>query len=193
MRLALGAGGEQQIDQFVEQHRRRGDDQIAGLPPSAGLYALILPSAVFALLASSRHLVAAPDAAAAALVGSALAGLAPAGSQQYLAMAGAQAIVGGLVFLACAVFKLGFLADFLSKPILIGFVGGLATDILLSQIAKIMGIKLPSGAEFFEKLVRLVTKVGTVHWWSLALGVAVVAVLVPARRRWPTVPQSSAW
>ena len=165
-----------------------GYAQIAGLPPSAGLYALILPSAVFALLASSRHLVAAPDAAAAALVGSALAGLAPAGSQQYLAMAGAQAIVGGLLFLACAVFKLGFLADFLSKPILIGFVGGLATDILLSQIAKIMGIKLPSGAEFFEKLVRLVTKVGTVHWWSLALGVAVVAVLVPARRRWPTVP-----
>jgi MFS superfamily sulfate permease-like transporter len=56
-----------------------GYAQIAGLPPSAGLYALVLPSVVFALLASSRHLVAAPDAAAAALVGSALAGLAPAG------------------------------------------------------------------------------------------------------------------
>ena len=92
-----------------------GYAQIAGLPPSAGLYALVLPSVMFALLASSRHLVAAPDAAAAALVGSALAGLAPAGSQQYAAMAAAQAMVGGLLFLACAVFRLGFLADFLSN------------------------------------------------------------------------------
>ncbi|WP_328362249.1 SulP family inorganic anion transporter [Mycobacterium sp. NBC_00419] len=165
-----------------------GYAQIAGLPPTAGLYALVLPSVAFALLASSRHLVAAPDAAAAALVGSALTGLAPAGSGQYAAMAAAQAIVGGLLFGACAVFRLGFLADFLSKPILIGFVGGLATDILLSQIAKIMGIKVPSGAEFFERLVQLVTKIGTVHGWSLALGIAAVAVLVPARRRWPAVP-----
>jgi sulfate permease, SulP family len=165
-----------------------GYAQIAGLPPSAGLYALVLPSVAFALLASSRHLVAAPDAAAAALVGSALAGLAPAGSGQYLAMAGAQAIVGGLLFVGCAVFRLGFLADFLSKPILIGFVGGLATDILLSQIVKIMGIKTPRGAEFFERLVHLITKIGTVHWWSLALGLAAIAVLVPARRRWPAIP-----
>ncbi len=165
-----------------------GYAQIAGLPPTAGLYALVLPSVVFALMASSRHLVAAPDAAAAALVGSALSGLAPAGSGQYAAMAAAQAIVGGLLFLGCATFRLGFLADFLSKPILIGFVGGLATDILLSQIAKIMGIKTPSGAEFFTRLVHLVTKVGTLHVWSLLLGVAAVAVLVPARRRWPAVP-----
>jgi SulP family sulfate permease len=165
-----------------------GYAQIAGLPPSAGLYALVLPSVAFALLASSRHLVAAPDAAAAALVGSALVGLAPAGSGQYVAMAGAQAIVGGLLFVGCAVFRLGFLADFLSKPILIGFVGGLATDILLSQIAKIMGIKTPRGAEFFDRLVHLIAKLGTVHWWSLALGVVAVAVLVPARRRWPAIP-----
>ena len=68
-----------------------GYAQIAGLPPSAGLYALVLPSVAFALLASSRHLVAAPDAAAAALVGSALGGVAVAGTQQYAAMAAAQA------------------------------------------------------------------------------------------------------
>jgi sulfate permease, SulP family len=86
------------------------------------------------------------------------------------------------------VFRLGFLADFLSKPILIGFVGGLATDILLSQIAKIMGIKTPRGAEFFDRLVHLIAKLGTVHWWSLALGVVAAAVLVLARRRWPPIP-----
>jgi SulP family sulfate permease len=165
-----------------------GYAQIAGLPPSAGLYALVLPSVAFALLASSRHLVAAPDAAAAALVGSALGGVAVAGTQQYAAMAAAQAIIGGLMFVACAVFRLGFLADFLSKPILIGFVGGLATDILLSQIAKMMGIKVDSGAEFFERMVQLLSRLGSVNWWSLALSLGVIAVMVPARRRLPTVP-----
>jgi high affinity sulfate transporter 1 len=165
-----------------------GYAQIAGLPPTAGLYALVLPSVVFALIASSRHLVAAPDAAAAALVGSALSGVAVAGTGQYAAMAAAQAIIGGLLFLGCAVFRLGFLADFLSKPILIGFVGGLATDILLSQIAKMLGIKVDSGAEFFERLVQLISRIGAVHWWSLGLSLAVLAVLIPARRHWPTVP-----
>ena len=165
-----------------------GYAQIAGLPATAGLYALVLPSVVFALLASSRHLVGAPDAAAAALVGSALSGVAAAGTAQYATMAAAQAIVGGLLFCACAVFRLGFLADFLSKPILIGFVGGLATDILLSQIAKMMGIKVASGAQFFERLVQLATRLGSVHWWSLGLSLAVIAVLLPARKRMPTVP-----
>ncbi len=165
-----------------------GYAQIAGLPPSAGLYALVLPSVVFGLLASSRHLVAAPDAAAAALVGSALSGVAVAGTAHYAAMAAAQAIIGGLLFVACSVFRLGFLADFLSKPILIGFVGGLATDILLSQIAKMMGIKVDSGAEFFERLVQLFSRLGTVHWWSLGLSLAVIGILVPARRRLPAIP-----
>lgn len=165
-----------------------GYAQIAGLPPTAGLYALVAPSVVFALLASSRHLVAAPDAAAAALVGSALSGVAVAGTEQYAAMAAAQAIVGGLLFTACAVFRLGFLADFLSKPILIGFVGGLATDILLSQIAKMMGITVSSGADFFPRLAQLVSRLGTVNWWSLGLSLAAVAVLVPARRRMPSFP-----
>lgn len=165
-----------------------GYAQIAGLPPTAGLYALVLPSVVFALLASSRHLVAAPDAAAAALVGSALSGVAVAGTDQYAAMACAQAIIGGLLFCACAVFRLGFLADFLSKPILIGFVGGLATDILLSQIAKMLGINVDSGADFFPRLGQLISRLGAVHGWSLVLSLAVLGVLVPARKRIPTVP-----
>lgn len=165
-----------------------GYAQIAGLPPSAGLYALVLPSVAFALLASSRHLVAAPDAAAAALVGSALGGVAAAGTAHYAVMAAAQAIVGGLLFVACSVFKLGYLANFLSKPILIGFVGGLACDILLSQIAKMLGIKVDSGSEFFERLAQLVSRLGAVHWWSLGLSLAVIGVLLPARRRMPAVP-----
>lgn len=165
-----------------------GYAQVAGLPPIAGLYALVVPSVVFALIASSRHLVAAPDAAASALVGSALVGLVAAGSQQYAAMAAGIAIIGGLLFLLAAVFRLGFLANFLSKPILIGFIGGLATDILIGQIARMLGIRLPGGGEFFEKVATLLTSLGAAHGWSLAVSLVSLVILLAGRRQWPRMP-----
>src|SRR6478735_6343125 len=134
-----------------------GYAQIAGLPPTAGLYALVVPSVVYALTVSSRQVVASPDAAAAALVASSIGGLAVAGSADYLTLALAQAILGGILFLLLAVFKLGFLANFLSKPILVGFVGGLALDILVSQIAKMLGVKIDSGGEFVDKVSGLIS------------------------------------
>ena len=158
-----------------------GYAQIAGLPPTAGLYALVLPGIAFALLASSRQLVASPDAAAAALVASSIGGLAVAGSDDYLTMALAQALIGGVIFLVCAFFKLGFLANFLSEPILIGFVGGLALDILVSQVAKMLGVSIDSGAEFTTKVGQLVAGLGTTNPWSLALAAAAVVVLMGGR------------
>ena len=158
-----------------------GYAQIAGLPPTAGLYALVLPGIAFALLASSRQLVASPDAAAAALVASSIGGLAAAGSDDYLTMALAQALIGGVIFLVCAFFKLGFLANFLSEPILIGFVGGLALDILVSQVAKMLGVSIDSGAEFTTKVGQLVAGLGTTNPWSLALAAAAVGVLMGGR------------
>jgi len=165
-----------------------GYAQIAGLPPTAGLYALVLPGIAFALLASSRQLVASPDAAAAALVASSIGALAVAGSDDYLTFALAQALIGGVLFLACALFKLGFLANFLSEPILIGFVGGLALDILVSQVAKMLGVSIDSGAEFAAKLGQLVGGLGETNPWSLALAVVAVIVLVGGRRLARQVP-----
>ena len=140
-----------------------GYAQIAGLPPTAGLYALIVPTVIYALVVSSRQLVASPDAAAAALVASSIGGLAVAGSADYATLALAQAILSGVMFLLLAFFKLGFLANFLSKPILVGFVGGLALDILVSQIAKMLGVKIDSGGEFVDKVVQLVTGLDTIN------------------------------
>jgi MFS superfamily sulfate permease-like transporter len=87
-----------------------------------------------------------------------------------------------------SVFKLGFIANFLSKPILVGFVGGLAFDILVSQIAKMLGVKIDSGGEFTEKVVGLVTGLGTLNPWSLAIAALSVAVLVVGRRFLRLVP-----
>ena len=165
-----------------------GYAQIAGLPPTAGLYALIVPTIVYALVVSSRQLVASPDAAAAALVASSLGGLAAAGSADYLTMAMAQAIICGIMFILLAVFKLGFLANFLSKPILVGFVGGLALDILMSQVAKMLGVKIDSGGEFTDKVVGLVTGLPTLNVWSLVISVCAVAVLLVGRRLLAAVP-----
>lgn len=165
-----------------------GYAQIAGLPATAGLYALVVPTIVYALAVSSRQLVVSPDAAAAALVASSLGGLAVAGSADYAALALAQAILCGVMFLLMAYFKLGFLANFLSKPILVGFVGGLALDILVSQIAKMLGVKIDSGGEFLDKVVGLVSGLGTTNLWSLAISAVAVAILVIGRRLARAVP-----
>ena len=159
-----------------------GYAQIAGLPPTAGLYALVLPGILYALTVSSRQVVASPDAAAAALVASSVGALAVAGSEDYLTMCLAQALLCGVMFIGLSVFKLGFLANFLSKPILVGFVGGLALDIGVSQVAKMLGVKIDSGGEFVEKLSDLVTGLDTVNGWSVAISVAAVIVLVGGKR-----------
>lgn len=165
-----------------------GYAQIAGLPPLAGLYALVVPTLVWALIVSSRQLIASPDAAAAAVVANSLGALAVATPDNYAMLAMAQAVISGIMFLIMAVFRLGRVANFLSKPILIGFVGGLALDILVSQIAKMVGIKLPKGADFVEKVVTLVTKLDSIHVWSAVIAGLAIVVLVVGRRFAPRVP-----
>lgn len=164
-----------------------GYAQIAGLPPTAGLYALVLPAVIYAFAVSSRQLVASPDAAAAALVASSVGGLAI-GGDDYLFMAMAQAVISGVLFAAAAVFKLGFLANFLSKPILIGFVGGLALDIMVSQVAKMLGVAIDSGGEFADKVVALIGGLGDTNVWSVVISVLAVVVLLLGRRIARAVP-----
>ena len=165
-----------------------GYAQIAGLPATAGLYALVLPTVLYALVVSSRQVVASPDAAAAALVASSVGGLAAAGSAAYATMAMAQAIICGAMLALLSVFKLGFLANFLSKPVLVGFVGGLALDILVSQVAKMLGVKIDSGGEFVEKVTDLIAGLGTVNPWSLLISVCALAILLVGRRLLAAVP-----
>ncbi|MBZ4486815.1 STAS domain-containing protein [Microbacterium sp. cx-55] len=165
-----------------------GYAQIAGLPASAGLYALVVPALVWALLASSRQLVVSSDAASASLVASSLGGLAVAGSQSYAVMALAQAVICGVVFLLMAVFRLGFLATFLSKPILVGFVGGLSLDILVSQVAKALGVHVDSGAEFTAKVVALATGLADANPWSMLIAGSAAAILLIGQRLFRAVP-----
>lgn len=159
-----------------------GYSQIAGLPASAGLYALVLPTIVYALTVGSRQLVASPDAAAAALVASSLGGLAVAGSGTFADLALAQAMICGALLILMAVFRIGFIADFLSKPILIGFVSGLALDILVSQVIKMLGVTGVEGHEFWGKLTGLMTQLGTTQLWSAVIAAGSIALLLVGKR-----------
>lgn len=163
-----------------------GYAQIAGLPATAGLYALVIPTIVWVLFVSSRQLVASPDAAASALVFSSLIALG-AGKDDLLTMAMAQAILGGVFLLAAGLLRLGFLAEFLSHPILIGFVSGLAAEILLSQVGKMLGIKLKAEG-FFEKLAELAGALPQAQPWAVLVSALSLAILLLGRRWRAAVP-----
>ncbi|MGP3932149.1 SulP family inorganic anion transporter [Nonomuraea sp. KM88] len=165
-----------------------GYAQIAGLPPIVGLYAAIVPMLVFALVCSSRQLVASPDAPIAALIASLLVAIAAKpGSPQYVELAYAQALVCAAVFLLFYAFKLGFLASFLSEPVLVGFIAGLAVEILISQVEKILGIHV-TAERFFPELWEIITKIPQAHLWSVVVGVATMLVIVALRRFLPALP-----
>ena len=136
--------------------------QLAGFSPVVGLYASILPLLVYALFGTSRQLIVGPDAATCALIASALVPLAAGNAELYLSLSVALAGLTGVFCILASFIRLGALADFLSKPILVGFVGGLALDIGVSQVAKMLGVQIDSGGEFVEKMEDLITGLDTV-------------------------------
>ena len=115
-----------------------GYAQVAGVSPVVGLYAGILPLAVFALLTSSRHVVSSPDASMAALIGAALLGMAVPGDMR-LHYTLAITLMCGLLLLTFWYFRLAFLANFLSRPVLVGFFSGLGIEVFANQLRKILG------------------------------------------------------
>ena len=122
-----------------------GYAQVAGLPPVTGLYAAIVPLAIFALLTSSRNVVGSPDASIAALVGAALLGFAAPEDPMRLQYALALSVMVGMLFFVFWFFRLAFLANFLSRAVLVGFISGLGLEVLTNQVRKIVGAAHPDG------------------------------------------------
>jgi MFS superfamily sulfate permease-like transporter len=125
-----------------------GYAKIAGMPVVTGLYTLLLPMAVFAVLGSSRRLVVAADSATAALLGAALAGLAAAGSAQYVQLAGLVALLAGGLLLLARLARLGFLANFLSRTVLVGFLTGVGVRVAAGQLPDMLGVVPPARIPF---------------------------------------------
>ena len=160
--------------------------QLAGLPPEHGLYASILPLAIYALLGTSRQLIVGTSAATAALIASAIGTLA-ADPSQHLAIAMMLTLLVGLMCLAASVLRLGAIADVLSRPIIVGFMNGLALSIVLSQLGPLFGIRLTAEG-FFPRVFEFLVSVPRTQLPTLVVGLTALGVLLTARRFVPRVP-----
>ena len=155
---------------------------LAGLPVSAGLYASIVPLMGYALFGTSRFLAVGPVAVISLLTGTALAPLATAGSPEYAGMALALALLSGLMLSAMGLFRLGFLANFLSHPVVSGFVTASVILIAASQLKGIFGISA-QGTTLLELVPQLLAHLPGLHLPTTVVGVASLALLVFMRRR----------
>ncbi|HXZ28709.1 MAG TPA: SulP family inorganic anion transporter [Terriglobales bacterium] len=155
--------------------------QLAGFNPAVGLYASILPLAAYALFGTSRQLIVGPDAATCALVAAAVAPLAGGDQELYLSLSVTLAFLAGVFCIGASFLRLGALADFLSKPILVGFLNGIALSIVLGQIGKIFGFSIAAGG-IVPRLLEFAFKLGLTHGPTLAVGAGTFVVLAAASR-----------
>jgi sulfate permease, SulP family len=156
---------------------------IAGLPPQAGLYTLVASLLLYALLGTSRHLSVGGTSATAALLASSVAAAVVASAsatasdpQSYGAYAAAFVLVTGLVFLVAGIARMGFITQFLSKPVMDGFVVGLAAFVTVGQLNKLFGVEKPEG-NTVEKLIGIVRELPQANLTTLAVGAAALAAL----------------
>jgi sulfate permease, SulP family len=156
---------------------------IAGLPPQAGLYTLLAALLVYALLGTSRHLVVQATSATAALlasaVGAALVATAATNAsdpETYQAYASAFVLVTGLVFLVAGLARLGFITQFLSKPVMDGFVAGLAIFVAVGQLNKLFGVAKPEG-NTLEKFLGILKELPQANWATFVIGAIALALL----------------
>jgi SulP family sulfate permease len=178
-----------------------GYAQVAGLPPEAGLYASLIPLFAYAIFGSSRRLIVGPDAATAALVGAAITPLAVAADER-MQIAAALALLVALIFVAMRLASLGFLAEFLSRPILVGYMTGVGVSVALGQIPKMLGadplaeiLAVLSGTDVtsigpgvvLQSLVLAVADI-SISWPSVIVAALVLAAVVAGDRLLPGVP-----
>ena len=160
---------------------------IARVSPVVGLYAAPGALLLYAALGSSRVLVVGPMAASAALSAATVADLVGPGDERFAAFTAALALAAGLAALIAGLLRLGFLADFISAPVLKGLIIGLALTIIIGQLPKLFGIPGASG-DFFEQAWHLVTHLGDTQGTALLVGTLSLAVIVGLRRLAPGVP-----
>jgi high affinity sulfate transporter 1 len=161
--------------------------QLAGFNPAVGLYASILPLVAYALFGTSRQLVVGPDAATCALVAAAVAPLAAGNDELYLSLSMALAFIAGLFCIGASFVRLGALADFLSRPILVGFLNGISLHILLGQLGKIMGFRIDAQG-IVGTAIELARNIGSTHWPTLLVGLIAFAIMAVAPRLLPKIP-----
>ncbi|WP_051304974.1 SulP family inorganic anion transporter [Chitinilyticum litopenaei] len=163
--------------------------QLAGMSPIAGLYASILPMVAYALFGSSRQLMVGPDAATCAMVFSTLAPIAAGNAELYVSLSVSLALLTGTFCLLASRFRLGFLADFLSPPILAGFLNGVAISIAVGQLGKLFGFAFTADG-LIERLLELPLALLQAHPLTAVIGLGTLVVQQVARKVLPALPSA---
>jgi len=160
---------------------------LAGLPPQAGLYALLVMPAAYAVFGTSRHVVAAGTSAAAVLLASTVGNLASGSTSHYASDAAALILFCGGLFLVAGLLRLGFIAQFLSRPVVEGFVFGLAIFVTVKQLPKLFGISGGEG-DTIRQFVHVLTHLGDTNGPTLAVGIGALVLLFGGERYFPRIP-----
>ena len=160
---------------------------VAGLPAVAGLWAALVPLAVYAVLGSSRQLSVGPESTTALMTATALAPLVADDPARYAVLAAVMALLVGGFCLLGGLLRLGFLADLLSRPVLVGYMTGVAVIMIGGQLGKVTGVSV-EGDEFVDQVRSFVAGIGDAHWPTVALALAVLVMLLAINRVAPKFP-----
>lgn len=161
---------------------------IAGLPPVYGLYASIFPQVVYAIFGTSRQLAVGPVAMDSLLVAAGLSGMAAIGSENYIALAIVLAFMMGVIQFAFGVFRLGFLVNFLSKPVISGFTTAAALIIGANQFKHILGLELARSTNVFNILQEVLTNINQLNWGAVGVGVGGIIVIKISKKIHKSLP-----
>jgi hypothetical protein len=161
--------------------------ELAGLSPVAGLYALLLPTVAYTLLGSCRQLIVGPEGSVAALVATALIPLAAGDPQRYATLAALLALLVGGVFLAARVVRLGWIADYFSRAVLIGYIHGVAVVLIVGQLGKLLGLDIDA-QDPLPQLVEVGRELTGLSGATVTVGAACLGLLLVLRWRVPKLP-----
>ncbi|MEV6034287.1 sulfate permease [Nonomuraea sp. NPDC052116] len=160
---------------------------VAGLPPVAGLWAILAPLALYVLLGSSRQLSVGPESTTALMTATAIGPLAAGDPVRYASLAASLAVIVGLLCLSARLLRLGFVADLLSRPILVGYLAGVAVIMIASQLGKLIGAPV-TGESLIEQVSSFVHLLPRAHPGTVIMAAAVLAFLFLLQWRLPAAP-----
>ena len=161
--------------------------QLAGVPPETAFYAAPAGLILYAIFGTSRQLVVAVSSAIAVMSASIVGGLAPAGTEEFIVMTAALALLSGGVAVVAGLLRMGRIAQFFSESVLTGFVAGLALVIMIKQVPKLFGLEAGHG-NFWERLFDLMRHLPEMHLLTLAVGLTALAIMFFLEHRFPRIP-----
>jgi len=164
-----------------------GYTKIAGTPVIFGLYTILIPAALFAVFGSSRHLVVGADSATAAILAAGLVGLAATGSDEYVALCAVLAFMAAGFLILARIIGLGFLADFLSRTVLVGFLTGVGIQVALGEVSGMLGLK-GGGHGTLQKIWNDIQQIEQVNFYALAVAVSVLVIIVGSKKLSKKIP-----